>query len=327
MHDSTRRICWIFHADCSANQAFIFEYCLVRLLPGNESGKVVTEELKNESDVVEQPAPVPPEAAEEGAPVGPQVAAVTGEDNQSPADSIEGDASGEPLDDSGSLEPAAEEEGEGDQASDVEEEDWDEEDEDENVEPLELILDEEPDEGGIEKDWFILKVQSNRESSIRDALARRVQVAGLDRFFGDIIVPTEDVAEFKAGKKKIVKRKMYPGYIVVHLAINDDTWFLVRETPGIGDFTGAAGKPTPMLPHEVDRILKAMKPETEGGETPKTAIPFKPGDRVRIKDGTFENFEGEVGGIDEANGRVTVMINIFNRTTPAELEHWQIEPL
>ena len=201
------------------------------------------------------------------------------------------------------------------------------EDEDENVEPLELILDEEPDEGDIEKDWFILKVQSNRESSIRDALARRVQVAGLDRFFGDIIVPTEDVAEFKAGKKKIVKRKMYPGYIVVHLAINDDTWFLVRETPGIGDFTGAAGKPTPMLPHEVDRILKAMKPETEGGETPKTAIPFKPGDRVRIKDGTFENFEGEVGGIDEANGRVTVMINIFNRTTPAELEHWQIEPL
>ena len=196
-----------------------------------------------------------------------------------------------------------------------------------DVEPLELNLEEELAAEDIEKSWYILKVQSNREASIRDGLARRVQVAGLDRFFGDIIVPTEDVAEFKGGKKKIVKRKMYPGYIVVHMAINDDTWFLVRETPGIGDFTGAAGKPTPMLAHEVSRILAALKPEKDGGEVMKTAIPFKPGDRVRIKQGTFENFEGEVGGIDEANGRVTVMINIFNRTTPAEMEHWQIEPL
>jgi transcriptional antiterminator NusG len=217
-------------------------------------------------------------------------------------------------------------------ATEVVDEDEDDEleyeDDDMDVEPLELNLEEEEGaEEDIRKDWYILKVQSNREASIRDGLARRVQVAGLDRYFGDIIVPTEDVAEFKAGKKKIVKRKMYPGYIVVHMAINDDTWFLVRETPGIGDFTGAGGKPTAMLPHEVDRILKAMKPEEEGGEVVKTAIPFKPGDRVRIKEGTFENFEGEVEGIDEANGRVTVMINIFGRSTPAELEHWQIEAL
>jgi transcriptional antiterminator NusG len=207
------------------------------------------------------------------------------------------------------------------------EEDDEEEEDVGDVEPLELNLEDEQPEEEIEKDWYILKVQSNRESSIRDGLARRVQVAGLDRFFGDIIVPTEDVAEFKSGKKRVVKRKMYPGYIVVHMAINDDTWFLVRETPGIGDFTGAAGKPTPMLSHEVDRILKAMKTEEEGGEVVKTAIPFKPGDRVRIKEGTFENFEGEVEEIDEANGRVTVMINIFGRSTPAELEHWQIESL
>jgi len=206
------------------------------------------------------------------------------------------------------------------------EEDEEEEEElDEDVEPLELIEEETQEEE--EKRWYILKVQSNRESSIRDGLQRRVAVAGLDRYFGEIIVPTEDVAEFKNGKKRIIKRKLYPGYVVVNMVLNDDTWFLVRETPGIGDFTGAAGRPTPMQFHEVQRILKASKPEDDGGEPVKTAIPFKQGDRVRIKEGTFENFEGEVDDIDEANGRVTVMINIFGRSTPAELEHWQIESL
>ena len=174
-------------------------------------------------------------------------------------------------------------------------------------------------------DWYILKVQSNRENSICDGLRRRVAVAGLDEFFGEVLVPTEDVAEYKNGKRRVVKRKLYPGYIVAHMVINDETWFLVRETPGIGDFTGAAGKPTPMLPHEVDRIVKSSRPDKVTEETIKTAIPFKVGDRVRIKEGTFENFEGDVDGIDEANGRVTVMINIFGRSTPVELEHWQIE--
>ena len=102
-------------------------------------------------------------------------------------------------------------------------------------------------------DWYILKVQSNREESIREGLLRRVAIAGLDRYFGDVIVPTEKVTEFKGGKKRVIKRKLYPGYLVVHMEINDDTWFLVRETPGIGDFTGAAGRPSPMLPHEVQR--------------------------------------------------------------------------
>ena len=86
--------------------------------------------------------------------------------------------------------------------------------------------------------WYILKVQSNREDSIREGLQRRVKIAGLDRFFGDVIVPTEMVTEFKGGKKRVVKRKLYPGYLVVQMEINEETWFLVRETPGIGDFTG-----------------------------------------------------------------------------------------
>lgn len=174
-------------------------------------------------------------------------------------------------------------------------------------------------------DWYILKVQSNREDSIRDSLQRRVKVAGLDRFFGEIIVPIEMVSEFKGGKKRVVKRKLYPGYLVAHMEINEDTWFLVRETPGIGDFTGSAGKPTPMLPHEVAKIV--AKQEEKADEAPKLKINFNVGDRVKINEGTFENFEGEVDGIEEASGRVTVMINIFGRSTPVELEYWQIESI
>ena len=115
----------------------------------------------------------------------------------------------------------------------------------------------------IKMDWYILKVQSNREDSIREGLQRRVKMAGLDKYFGEIIVPTEMVTEFKGGKKRVVKRKLYPGYLVVHMEINDDTWFLVRETPGIGDFTGSAGKPTPMLPHEVAKIVAKQEEKTD----------------------------------------------------------------
>ena len=174
-------------------------------------------------------------------------------------------------------------------------------------------------------DWYILKVQSNREESIRDGLLRRVAIAGLGHYFGDVIVPTEKVTEFKGGKKKVIKRKLYPGYLVVHMEINDDTWFLVRETPGIGDFTGAAGHPSPMLAHEVSRIV--AKQEEKSEKAPKLKIAFREGERVKINEGTFENFEGEVDAIDETNGRVTVMINIFGRSTPVELEYWQIEAL
>lgn len=204
-------------------------------------------------------------------------------------------------------------------------------DEDEDAAPLEDLVEEAPVEEDLEMDWFILKVQVNRENSICDALLRRVKVAGLERFFGEILVPTEDVREFtKSGKQRIVKRKLYPGYIVVNMSINDDSWFLVRETPGIGDFTGAAGKPAPLSSAEIDRIVASTKPETVAAaeETSvKTAIKFKPGDRVRVKEGYFQNYEGEVSAIDERNGRITVMINIFGRPNPVELDHWQVEDL
>ena len=199
-----------------------------------------------------------------------------------------------------------------------------------DVSPIEEFVDgvvvEEGEE--VEMSWYILKVQVNRENSICDALRRRVKVAGIERFFGEVLVPTEDVREFnKAGKQRIRKRKLYPGYIVVNMAINDDSWFLVRETSGIGDFTGAAGKPAPLTPEEVSRIIATTMPDVEedGEDNIKTAIPFKVGDRVRVKEGYFQNHEGEVSAVDERNGRITVMINIFGRPNPVELDHWHVE--
>jgi transcriptional antiterminator NusG len=177
----------------------------------------------------------------------------------------------------------------------------------------------------IKLDWYILKVQSNREDSIRDGLLRRVQMAGLEKYFADVIVPIETVTEFKGGKKRVIKRKLYPGYLVVRMEINDDTWYLVRETPGIGDFTGTVGRPSPMAQQDVNKILS--KSDEKPDESPRLNIRVKKGDRVKINEGTFENFEGEVDAINEASGRVSVIINIFGRPTPVELEHWQIEPL
>jgi transcriptional antiterminator NusG len=192
--------------------------------------------------------------------------------------------------------------------------------------PLELIDENVADED-LKFEWYILKVQVNREDSIKDALWRRVKMNGIERYFKEIVVPTEDVVEFtKTGKRRVVKKKLYPGYILVSMSVNDESWIVVRETGGIGDFTGSAGKPTPMETKDVERILRSSKvlPEEEGADL-KTAIPFKTGDRVRVKEGYFQNFEGDVHAIDQTHGRVTVMINIFGRATPVEIEHWQIE--
>jgi transcriptional antiterminator NusG len=197
----------------------------------------------------------------------------------------------------------------------------------EDAQPVMLEGDEEEaDEGQpslADMDWYILKVQSNREDSIRDTLLRRISMQGMDRWFGEVVVPKEQVTEFKGGKKRVVWRKLYPGYILVNMVLNDETWFLVRETGGIGDFTGSGGKPSPMLPQDVAKLLH--KVEEKADETPKLKINFKKGDRVKINEGTFENFEGEVEQIDEANGRVTVMLSIFGRSTPVDIEYWQIE--
>ena len=207
-----------------------------------------------------------------------------------------------------------------------------EEDGDEDASPIEEFV-EAPvvASDDLEMDWYILKVQVNREKGICEALTRRVKQAGMESYFDDILVPTEDVREFsKSGKQRVVKRKLYPGYIVVRMAINDDTWFLVRETPGIGDFTGAVGKPASLSQQEIDRIMATTRPKVEdedAADAIKTSIRHKVGDRVRVKEGYFQNYEGDVSKIDERNGRIEVMINIFGRPNPVELDHWQVEDI
>lgn len=273
-----------------------------------EPGEFAPDELPPES--------APPMPMEAGAPALAPLAhpAVPPESEGARLDHDEGDAAAEQAANEASAEAEVDEEDEEPVGP---------------AEPLEFIDETVADED-LKFDWFILKVQVNREDSIKDALLRRVKMNDLDRYFKDIVVPTEDIAEFtKTGKRRVVKKKLYPGYILINMAVNDNSWFMVRETPGIGDFTGSAGKPTPMDPKDVERILRSSKvlADEEQGATTKIGIPFVKGDRVRVKEGYFQNFEGDVDAIDQANGRVTVMISIFGRSTPVELEHWQIEKI
>lgn len=180
-----------------------------------------------------------------------------------------------------------------------------------------------PQTGG--KRWYVLKVQSNRERTIRDSLLRRIRQEGLEDSFGEIYIPTEKVVETKGGKKRVTEQKLYPGYLMVQMELNDETWYLVRTTSGVGDFTGAAGKPIPMEEHEIQRMLGQAEKASKPDEQTRVKIGFEVGNTVKIKEGAFESFEGTVESIDEATGKVTVLIQIFGRPTPVDLEHWQAE--
>ncbi len=182
---------------------------------------------------------------------------------------------------------------------------------------------EEAEEANQEKRWYVLKVQSNREKSIRDAITRRIKRDHMEEYFGEIIIPTEKVVETKGGKKKVREQRLYPGYIMIQMILNDDSWYLVRDTGGVGDFTGAAGKPIPMQDEEIERMLGLEKTKTE--EPTKVKIDLAVGDHVKIKEGTFESFDGNIDAIDATSGKITVLIEIFGRPTPVELEHWQVE--
>lgn len=176
-------------------------------------------------------------------------------------------------------------------------------------------------------EWYILKVQSNREDSVKRNLEKRIKVAGLEKYFGHIIVPTESVTELKNGKRKVVKHKLYPGYVIIQMEINDDSWYLVRQTSGIGDFAGADGKPITMLPDEVEKILQMEAQGEEEAAAGGLRIAFTVGANVKVTEGTFQNYEGIVDSIDAMSGKVTVMISYFGRSTPVELEYWQVESI
>lgn len=171
--------------------------------------------------------------------------------------------------------------------------------------------------------WYVLKVQTNRERTIRDSLSRKIKLEGLEEYFGEIVIPSEKVVDTRSGKARETERKLFPGYIMIHMILNDESWYLVRDTSGVGDFAGAAGKPLPMEQHEVDRMLGKVKEEAVSA--PKVKIEFSAGEIVKIREGTFESFEGTIEEIDDHNGKISVLIEIFGRSTPVELDHWQVE--
>ena len=177
-----------------------------------------------------------------------------------------------------------------------------------------------------EMQWYVLKVQTNRERSIKESILKRIRLEGMEEFFGEILIPTEKVVETKGGKRKVREQKLFPGYMMIQMRLTDESWHLVRSTSGVGDFTGAAGKPVPMQEHEVKKLLGGPEEEGEPQEE-KVQIKFAiaVGDVVKVKEGAFENFEGTVDSLDESTGRVKVMIEIFGRSTEVELEHWQVE--
>jgi transcriptional antiterminator NusG len=179
------------------------------------------------------------------------------------------------------------------------------------------------------KKWLVLRVASNKEDVVCETLRKKVAIEGLEDWVGRILVPSERVKRIKGGHQRVQQRKLYPGYVFVEMALEPDgsipekPWFIIKETVGVGDFIGALGKPTPMRDHDVDKMLaQAEKPE----DMPSLNIDFKKGHQVKIREGPFENFEGEVDEILPDKGVVRVIVTIFGRATPLELEYWQLEP-
>jgi len=177
--------------------------------------------------------------------------------------------------------------------------------------------------------WYVLRVASNKEEQVRDALVRKVKIEGLEARIARVLVPTLKEKRMKAGVLKLVERKLYPGYVFVEMACEEDgsvaenVWFLIKETSGVGDFIGSDGKPTSMPDHEVVGMLAASeKAEEEPGIS---GLNFKKGDQVKITDGPFESYEGEVDSLDERRGMVSVIVSIFGRATPVDVGYWQLE--
>jgi len=177
--------------------------------------------------------------------------------------------------------------------------------------------------------WYVLRVASNKEEKVREALQRKVKIEGLEGKVGRILVPTERRPSPRGrGQKKYVDRKMYPGYVFVEMDLEEDgsigekEWFLIKETTGVGDFIGSEGKPIAMKQGDVEKMLMQVEKAQEGAPV---SVEFKKDDQVKIKEGAFENFEGAVDEVLADKGLVRVIVTIFGRATPVELEYWQVE--
>lgn len=168
--------------------------------------------------------------------------------------------------------------------------------------------------------WYVVHCYSGYENKVRHNLEQRIETMGMKDMIFDIVVPTEEEIEVKEGKRRTVERRVFPGYILVNMVMTEESWYVVRNTPGVTGFVGMGNNPTPLRPEEVSQIIKRME-----AEAPRIKVTFKPGERVRIVDGPFNDFRGTVSEIDMERAKVRVMVNFFGRETPVELDFLQVE--
>ena len=174
------------------------------------------------------------------------------------------------------------------------------------------------------KRWYVLHVYSGFEKKISQQIKEQAELKGLAEQIGEIIVPTEEVTEVRRAQKVNTERKFFPGYVLIHMDMSDDAWHLVKDVPKVTGFLGNKHKPSPITDAEAERI---MKQQQEGTETRRPAVIFEIGEQVRVADGPFTSFNGVVEDVDEDKGRVKVMVSIFGRPTPVDLEYAQVEKL
>ncbi|OLS35004.1 transcription termination/antitermination protein NusG [Bacillus sp. MRMR6] len=177
----------------------------------------------------------------------------------------------------------------------------------------------------MEKNWYVVHTYSGYENKVKANLEKRVESMGMSDKIFRVVVPEEEETEIKNGKKKVVKRKVFPGYVLVEIVMTDDSWYVVRNTPGVTGFVGSAGsgsKPTPLLPEEVVGLLKRM-----GVEEKRIDVNYEIGETVRVNEGPFTNFTGTVEEMDKDKAKLKVLVNMFGRDTPVELDFTQIEKL
>jgi transcriptional antiterminator NusG len=168
--------------------------------------------------------------------------------------------------------------------------------------------------------WYVVHCYSGNEDKVRHNILQRIESMGMDDLIFDVVVPTEDEVNIKNGERQTVEKKVFPGYILVNLILTEESWYMVRNTPGVTGFVGMGNDPTALQPEEVARILKRME-----SESPRINVTFRQGERVRIVDGPFEDFYGKVSEIDMDRATVRVMVNFFGRETPVELDFLQVE--
>ncbi len=170
--------------------------------------------------------------------------------------------------------------------------------------------------------WYVIHCYSGYENKVRHAIEQRIESMGMEDKIFDVVVPTEEQIEIKDGKRRNVERRVFPGYILVEMIMDEDSWYVVRNTPGVTGFVGMGNKPTPLRDEEVAQIMKRME-----SEAPVVKVTFKPGQKVRIIDGPFNDVSGTVSEIDMERSKVRVMVNFFGRETPVELDFLQIEKI